>query len=73
MKTATVRELRNNFSRISAWIDDGETVRVIKRGKPFARVVPEPKTQSLLGCMVGTAVLPADIEDPLPVRWKAAG
>ena len=40
MKTATVADLRNHFRRISAWIEDGEPVSIIKRGKLFARLVP---------------------------------
>jgi antitoxin (DNA-binding transcriptional repressor) of toxin-antitoxin stability system len=40
MKTATVADLRNHFRRISAWIEDGEPVAIIKRGKLFARLVP---------------------------------
>lgn len=41
MKTANVADLRNNFAVIAAWISDGETVAIHKRGKPFARLVPE--------------------------------
>jgi antitoxin (DNA-binding transcriptional repressor) of toxin-antitoxin stability system len=40
MKTANVADLRNNFTVIAAWISDGETVAIHKRGKPFARLVP---------------------------------
>ena len=36
MKRATVADLRNNFRRISAWIEHGETVQIIKRGRPIA-------------------------------------
>ncbi len=36
MKTATVRDLRNNFRRIAAWIAAGETVEITRRGKSFA-------------------------------------
>jgi antitoxin (DNA-binding transcriptional repressor) of toxin-antitoxin stability system len=36
MKTATVADLRNNFRRVSSWIEHGETVQIIKRGRPFA-------------------------------------
>ena len=45
MKTATVADLRNHFRQVSAWIEDGETVAIVKRGKPFAHLVPiaEPK------------------------------
>ena len=70
MKTVTVRELRHEFGRISAWLEAGETVQILKRGKPFARVVPEPHSTTLLGCMAGTAQLPSDLEDPLPIPWE---
>ena len=40
MKTATVRDLRNNFARLSAWIGEGESVEITKGGKAFARLVP---------------------------------
>jgi len=40
MKTATVRDLRNRFPRVAAWIDEGEPVEITKSGKLFARLVP---------------------------------
>jgi len=40
MKTATVRDLRNQFPRVAAWIENGEEVGITKAGKPFARLVP---------------------------------
>lgn len=40
MKTATVRDLRNHFPRVAAWIAEGEAVEITKGGKPFARLVP---------------------------------
>jgi antitoxin (DNA-binding transcriptional repressor) of toxin-antitoxin stability system len=45
MKTATVADLRNHFRRLSAWIENGETVQIIKRGKPFARLSPEAESK----------------------------
>lgn len=72
MKTATVRDLRNEFSRISKWLAAGETVQILKRGKPFARVVPEGKSGTWLGSMAGTGNCPPDLDDPVPVRWEAA-
>jgi antitoxin (DNA-binding transcriptional repressor) of toxin-antitoxin stability system len=39
-KTATVADLRNNFRRISAWIENGESVEIVKRGRRFARLTP---------------------------------
>ena len=47
MKTATVRDLRNRFQQISRWLEQGESVQVKKRGKPFARVVPEAQAGRL--------------------------
>ena len=40
MKTATVRDLRNRFPRVAAWIAEGEPVEITKGGKLFARLVP---------------------------------
>lgn len=40
MQTATVADLRNNFRRVSAWIDDGKPVEITRHGRPFARLVP---------------------------------
>ncbi len=42
MKTATVRELRNHYSRVLKWVSLGEEVEVTRRGKVVARVVPVP-------------------------------
>lgn len=41
MKTASVRDLRQNFPRVMAWIEDGEQVAVTMRRKVIARLVPE--------------------------------
>ena len=43
MKTASVADLRNDFRRVGAWIAAGEEVRIVKRGKPFAKLVPMTK------------------------------
>jgi len=40
MKTATVRDLRNRFPRVAAWIKQGQSVEITKAGKAFARLVP---------------------------------
>jgi antitoxin (DNA-binding transcriptional repressor) of toxin-antitoxin stability system len=71
MKTATIRDLRNDFARLSKWLEKGETVPLLKRGKPFARVVPEPKSGIFLGCMAGTARVPADMDEPVGIEWEA--
>jgi antitoxin (DNA-binding transcriptional repressor) of toxin-antitoxin stability system len=68
MKTASIRDLRNNFGRLSKWLENGETVQIVKRGKPFARVVPETGSRSFLGCMAGTAKVPGDIDEPMCIE-----
>ena len=40
MKTASVRELRNEFPRIEAWVQEGESVSISKRGRIIATLVP---------------------------------
>jgi len=42
MKTATLKELRNQFALVSRWIEEGEEVKITKRGRVFARIIPEP-------------------------------
>ncbi len=44
VKTATVADLRNNFRRVSAWIENGDSVEIIKRGRRFARLLPATPT-----------------------------
>jgi antitoxin (DNA-binding transcriptional repressor) of toxin-antitoxin stability system len=45
MKTATVRDLRNRFPLVAAWIEEGEPVEITKSGKLFARLVPATPTK----------------------------
>lgn len=40
MKTASIRDLRNSFARVSRWLEAGETVEVTKRGRVFAHLLP---------------------------------
>ena len=40
MKSATVRDLRNRFPEVAAWIAEGESVDITRGGKLFARLVP---------------------------------
>ena len=70
MKTATVRELRNEFGKISAWLERGETVEVVKRGKAFARIEPARRGKSFVGAC--HAPLPKDLDEPVNARWDAA-
>lgn len=40
MKTVTVRDLRNNFSKVETWLGEGEKVLVEKRGEAVAVISP---------------------------------
>jgi len=40
MRTATVADLRNHFPKVVAWLDQGEEVEILRRGKPVAWLVP---------------------------------
>jgi antitoxin (DNA-binding transcriptional repressor) of toxin-antitoxin stability system len=40
MKTATVRDLRNNFARVSRWLRAGEEVTITRRGEVMGKLVP---------------------------------
>jgi antitoxin (DNA-binding transcriptional repressor) of toxin-antitoxin stability system len=71
MKTATVRDLRNEFSKVFKWLDTGETVQILKRGKPVARLTPEPKQKTFLGACPSPFPLPNDIDEPLDLDWEA--
>jgi len=83
MKTTNVRGLRNEFRRLSRWIEAGETVQITKRGKPFAQITRSlPRYPPLLdrmslgpgswlGRLAGTTKIPHDIDDPVPVEWEA--
>ena len=43
MKTASVRDLRQNFPRVLAWIEEGEEVAITLRREEIARLVPRPR------------------------------
>ena len=47
MKTATVRDLRNHYSQLLAWIAAGEEITFTQRGKPVARLSPAPAPAGL--------------------------
>lgn len=53
MRTATVADLRNNFRLVSSWIEHGETVQILKRGRVFA-------------CLTGVGAGPAPSSLPKP-------
>jgi antitoxin (DNA-binding transcriptional repressor) of toxin-antitoxin stability system len=46
MKTASVRDLRQDFPRILAWIEAGEEVAITMRRHAIARLVPWPRKKA---------------------------
>jgi antitoxin (DNA-binding transcriptional repressor) of toxin-antitoxin stability system len=43
MKTATIRDLRYDFSRVEAWIRNGSEIELTRHGRPIARITPLPR------------------------------
>ena len=44
MRTATIREVQHNLSEVLSWVERGEEVRVLRRKKVVARLLPpEPQ------------------------------
>lgn len=42
MREVSVREANQNFSRLIAEVEGGETVIITKNGRPVAKVAPQP-------------------------------
>jgi antitoxin (DNA-binding transcriptional repressor) of toxin-antitoxin stability system len=40
MKTATVADLRNHFPKVAAWVAEGHTIAITRRGRTVANLVP---------------------------------
>ncbi len=43
MKTASVRDLRQNFARVLAWLEAGEEVAITLRRQAIATLIPCPQ------------------------------
>jgi antitoxin (DNA-binding transcriptional repressor) of toxin-antitoxin stability system len=43
MNTVNVADLRNHFRRVSAWLENGESVKILRRGNPYAILSPLPQ------------------------------
>ena len=48
MKTATVRDLRNRYTSLLAWLGAGEEIVITQRGKAIARLIPEREESAQL-------------------------
>jgi prevent-host-death family protein len=51
MKTASIREVRHDFSRILEWVANGEEVTITKRRETVARLLPVTRQKSARGKM----------------------
>jgi antitoxin (DNA-binding transcriptional repressor) of toxin-antitoxin stability system len=40
MKRATIREVQHNLAGVLRWVEEGEEVQVLRRGRIVARLVP---------------------------------
>jgi antitoxin (DNA-binding transcriptional repressor) of toxin-antitoxin stability system len=47
MKTASIREVRHDFSRILEWVTNGEEVAITKRRETVARLLPVTRTRTV--------------------------
>ena len=71
MKTATVGDLRNNYSKVGTLLSDGESARIERRGEPVALLTPLPEGKSL--AVKATVATAAWFGDPaLPPTGSAA-
>ncbi len=72
MKTATIRQIRHDFSTVLHWVEGGEQVEVSKRGKIVALITPPPAPKpsrsrkrpdfaARLKRIYGDMVLPGDV------------
>jgi antitoxin (DNA-binding transcriptional repressor) of toxin-antitoxin stability system len=48
MRTATVRDLRNNFAKLETWLAEGEEIRIEKRGKPVGYLSATPRRPEIV-------------------------
>ena len=69
MKTATIRQVRNDFGTVLGWINAGEEVTILKRRQPVARLLPPPFMASRRP-VVWVARLPVGL--PLVWPWVRA-
>ena len=53
MKSVSVRDLRYDFKKVENLLRTGEEVRITKRRKTIARLVPEPAAVAMLPDFLG--------------------
>lgn len=74
MKTASVRDIRQNFPLVMSWIADGEQVVVTMRGRRVARLVPEKPVRKKRQTLADSAAVRRDKSGwPVMAGADAAG
>lgn len=70
MKKVNTHEAKTQFSRLLKRVELGEPVRIARRGKVVARIVPDSDNASerRLGGLAGKFVVPDDFDAPLPKK-----
>ena len=62
MKSVTVENLNSDFSLVADWLAQGEEIELVRRGFPFARLVPLPAKPE-------TARVRIDFEAQMKAIW----
>lgn len=69
MTRVRVGEFRDRASELIGRAERGETIIILNRNREVAKIVPlanrGPRSEGLLGCLVGTAAIAGDIEAPI--------
>ena len=69
MKMTNIAELKNDLSKILAFVEKGEKVQICRRNVPIAYIVPykkkTPKNKTVLGCGKGTVRINCDLTEPM--------
>lgn len=67
-KVVNIHEAKTHFSRLLAWVCNGEEIVIAKAGKPVALLVPIEKKikERFPGSAEGKILIPNDFEAPLP-------
>ncbi|MDD5261965.1 MAG: type II toxin-antitoxin system prevent-host-death family antitoxin [Methylacidiphilales bacterium] len=55
MKTASIREVRHDFSRVLEWVANGEEVAITKRRETVARLLPARQKKTIRAKMPDVA------------------
>ena len=74
MVRVSVDEIKQNLSIYLPRVESGETVVIVKDGKPFAEFKPIASTSDLprpFGLCKGEFMVPDGFDDPLPEHGKS--